>query len=299
MPEDGVKPLSHTEIMRYEDILWFSEVLSGLGMKKIRFTGGEPLVRRGMPKFLIDFRKVFPEMSLSITTNASLVTQNISDLAKVRGLSMNISLDTLDPIKFREMTRGGDIGDVVSGIRTAIEIGISPIKINTVPIRGFNDSELPRIVNFAWDNGLIPRFIEFMPLCDDVWTRDRFMGAAEILSVLEEMGSWNSVQPVFSPDSRVPHGPARYYTNSASGQTAGIIEAVSNHFCSECNRLRVTSSGRMRSCLFSGNEIPLLHIIRERNLEAVRREIIACIDMKPHSWNDARDGKGRMSDIGG
>jgi cyclic pyranopterin phosphate synthase len=299
MPRDGVASLPHDRIMRYEDILWLAGILSGMGVRKVRFTGGEPLVRRGMPGFLMDFRDAFPEMALSITTNASLAAQNARALARVAGLSMNISLDTLDPLKFREMTRGGNIGDVMSGIAAALDAGISPIKINTVPIRGFNDTELPEIIGFAWDNGIIPRFIEFMPLCDEVWARDRFMGSAEILRILSLMGEWTLISPGAKGEAGVPRGPAKYYLNSASGRVAGIIEAVSNHFCSSCNRLRITALGSMRPCLFSGKETPLLKIIRMRDSASVKREIIRGINAKPLFWNDARDGKGRMSDIGG
>jgi cyclic pyranopterin phosphate synthase len=300
MPPEGVPPLSHDDIMRYEDILWLAGILSELGVKKTRFTGGEPLVRRGMAGFLKDFRDVFPEMALSVTTNASLVAQNARALAQVPRLGMNISLDTLDPDKFREMTRGGDIMDVMSGIAAARDIGISPIKINAVPILGFNDSELPRIIEFAWDNGIVPRFIEFMPLCHGVWTRERFMGSGEILRVLrEKMGEWALVSPCASADGDVPSGPARYYSNAASGLTAGIIEAVSNHFCSRCNRLRITSSGGMRSCLFNGAETPLFDVVKSRDTASAKREILRGIDAKPLSWNDVRNGRGHMSGIGG
>jgi cyclic pyranopterin phosphate synthase len=182
----------------------------------------------------------------------------------------------------------------MSGIRSAIAIGLRPIKTNTVLVRGFNDLELPDIMNFAWGNGLLPRIIEFMPMNDCLWGRDKFVGSGEILGILSSLGDWSLAE-----QDEASHGPARYYIDNNTGRRLGIIEAVSNHFCSGCNRIRITASGKMRACLFNNEEIPLLHLIRERDAEAVKREIKSGINLKPDEWRNSSDGKSDMSGIGG
>jgi cyclic pyranopterin phosphate synthase len=294
MPEEGVKTRAHSDIMRYEDIVWLSHILVSLGIRHIRFTGGEPLVRRGMADFLASFRKEFPEPDISLTTNASLLSRFAATIAEARLSGINVSLDTIDRGKFASMTRRGDISGVMSGIASAVEHGIPNIKTNTVVMRGFNEHELPDIVRFAWSMGLLPRMIEFMPLCGDLWGREKFVPSGEIFGLLKPMGDWE-------PEERkkTAHGPAKYYRNARTGLEVGIIEAISDHFCSECNRLRITAAGNMRACLFNGRETPLLPAIRERNYAAVREAISAGIRLKPEKWNDAADGACHMSDIGG
>ncbi|MDR3165518.1 MAG: GTP 3',8-cyclase MoaA [Synergistaceae bacterium] len=296
MPEEGVKPRSHSEIMRFEDILWLSRILVSLGIRHIRFTGGEPLVRRGMADFLVSFREEFPELDISMTTNASLLSRFAGIIAKARLSGMNVSLDTLDTGKFTSMTRLGDISGVMSGIASAAELGIPNIKTNTVVMRGFNEHELPGIVKFSWKLGFIPRMIEFMPLCGDLWGKETFVSSGEIFELLKPAGDWSPERP---GAKKTAHGPAKYYTDARTGLKVGVIEAVSNHFCSECNRLRITAAGNLRACLFSSKETPLLTAIRERDEAASREAILTGIGLKPKKWNEAADGEGHMSDIGG
>ncbi|MDR1965612.1 MAG: GTP 3',8-cyclase MoaA [Synergistaceae bacterium] len=295
MPEEGVARLSHGGIMRYEEIIWLARVLVSLGVRHIRFTGGEPLVRKGMPEFLLSFRKEFPDIRLSLTTNASLLGEAAPVIARARLSGINVSLDTVDPVKFSAVTRTGDIRDVFGGIEAAASSGISPIKTNTVLMRGFNDAELPEILNFAWSLGLIPRIIEFMPLNESLWARDSFIGSDEIKSILNSLGDWKPEKT----DSQYPRGPAKYFADRATGRRVGIIEAVSNHFCESCNRLRITASGKFRACLFNNREIPLLGMVRARDRDALTRAITEGIGLKPAKWTQASDGDGNMSGIGG
>jgi len=287
--------------MRFEEIIWLSGILASLGVKRVRFTGGEPFARRGMAEFLVEFRREFPDLTLSVTTNASLVLKYIREIREARLCSLNISLDTLDPEKFSEVTRTGDISDVLEGIDAALSIGIPSIKTNTVLMRGFNDDELPRILSFAWSNGIIPRVIEFMPLEKKLWGQDRFIGSAEIFEIMKGLGDWVPLPGNVEHLHHHPAGPAKYYTDSHStgGRVFGIIEAVSNHFCAHCNRLRITATGKMRACLFNNEEIPLIDLIRSRDGEAVRQAILSGIDLKPENWRECADGFGRMSGIGG
>jgi cyclic pyranopterin phosphate synthase len=293
MPEDGVAPCSHGEIARYEDIMWLSRVLVSLGVTRVRFTGGEPFARLGMAEFLASFRREFPSLHIAVTTNASLLEGHGAALAEARLSGMNISLDTLDSRKFAEITRTGNISDVTRGIESALSLGI-PLKTNTVLMRGVNDSELPAILRFAWARGITPRVIEFMPLEGSLWGSDKFIGSAEILELAGKCGKWTP-----APGGGVPGGPAKYYTDTESGNVLGIIEAVSNHFCAGCNRLRITASAKMRACLFNNEEIPLLDAIRERDEDSVRRAILSGIGLKPENWRECADGRGHMSDIGG
>jgi cyclic pyranopterin phosphate synthase len=297
MPEEGVENLPHEEIMRYEDITFLCRVLLSLGVSKIRFTGGEPLVRRGMIPFLRGFREDFPDAVISITTNASLL-KNPAEFAGIGLSSMNVSLDTMNPEKFKEITRGGDLSDVLAGIAAAHDAGVPAIKTNTVLIRGFNDDELHRILSYAWGNGLIPRLIEFMPLSGDLWGSDKFISADDILGLLEvRYGSWRP----FDGENSLGFssaGPAKYYAN-AQNDVVGVIDAVSNHFCNTCNRLRVSASGGLRACLFGDVVTNLSEALRNRDAPALSEAIVAGMERKPEHWDSSRGGTSRMSGIGG
>ena len=300
MPEEGVSLLDHGDVMRYEEILFLCDVLKELGVRKVRFTGGEPLVRKGMVAFLREFRETFPDMAIALTTNASLLSRYADDLAAVRLSGLNISLDTIDPRKFREITRTGEVEDVFRGIAAASNAGILNIKTNTVLIRGFNDDELMAIMRYAWSTGTIPRLIEFMPLGDDVWNREKFISATEILAILSQHGEWLPAEAAGEDEENpAPRGPAKYYRDAENGNLVGIIEAVSNHFCATCNRLRITAAGRMRACLFSPGETDLLPHLRAEDRDALKKAITEGIDLKPDYWENVRDGKLRMSGIGG
>ncbi|GHV51191.1 cyclic pyranopterin monophosphate synthase [Synergistales bacterium] len=302
MPESGVRSVTHDNIMRYEDITFLCLVLSELGVRKVRFTGGEPLVRKGFVSFLIDFKKSFPDIAVSLTTNASLLAKYAPFLSDAGLYSMNISLDTLDREKFKKITRIGEIDDVREGIMAAKRAGIERIKSNTVLIRGFNDTELPDILGYAWDNGITPRFIEFMPLDCGLWRREDFLGARDALKLLEGLfGKWNLMEDSArykNDDKKIPLGPAKYYSNE-DGRVVGIIEAVSNHFCSVCNRLRVTASGGLRACLFAAEEARLLDMLRNKDAGSVKRAILDSAAAKPECWRDSLKGGVEMSGVGG
>ena len=218
MPEEGVKCLSHRDILRYEDIAFLCGAFAELGVGKFRFTGGEPLVRKGLVPFLQNLHAEIPHIKTALTTNASLLEEYAEGLARAGLHSLNISLDTLDQEKFRKITRIGDIERVYAGIKAAKRAGLANIKLNTVLIRGFNDGEVERLLEFAEEHGLLLRLIEFMPLEDDVWTKEAFISGQEILSMLpggrwikEERGGTNS------------DGPAQYFVNEATGRRIGVI----------------------------------------------------------------------------
>ena len=294
MPAEGVKCMEHKDILRYEEITLLCDAFWQLGVRKFRFTGGEPLVRKGMMDFLASLKVKYPEMKIALTTNASLLGEYSKRLAEIGIHSLNISLDTLDPVKFASVTRIGNLSSVILGIRAAASAGIKNLKLNAVLVKNFNDSEIGELLAFAKREGLMLRLIEFMPIEDSVWSKDSFISGEEILKMLPNGESWVPMNSKTSED-----GPAQYYYNKISDDTIGIITAVSNHFCKNCNRLRVSASGGLRTCLFSPDEVSLRPIIAMNDIELLKDKILESIKSKPKCWNDVRTGQLHMSGIGG
>lgn len=294
MPETGVRCIDHDSILRYEDISFLCSVFWELGMRKFRFTGGEPLVRRGLVPFLWRLKTELTGIKLALTTNGSLLDRYAGQLARAGIHSLNISLDTLDPEKFASITRVGSLDTVIKGIRAARDAGIKNIKLNAVLIKGFNDTEVSALLDFAKKERLLLRLIEFMPLEDAVWSAEHFISGGEILGMLPDSGAWKPEKGGGEED-----GPARYYVNEKTGDVIGVIEAVSNHFCDSCNRLRVSAEGGLRACLFDDRETPLRDVIRRRDEEGLTALILNSVKEKPRCWDDVRKGGLHMSRIGG
>ncbi|MDO4987530.1 MAG: GTP 3',8-cyclase MoaA [Synergistes sp.] len=294
MPPEGVKCIPHADILRYEEIKFLCGIFCEMGIEKFRFTGGEPLVRRGLVPFLKELHNELPQAKIALTTNASLLSDNAEALASSGISALNISLDTLNPERFKEITRIGTIDKVIEGIDAAVDAGIENIKINTVLIRGFNDKEIPAILKFAEERKIVLRLIEFMPLQDGIWHKNSFISGSEILSNMPCADGWREVK--CSDKNR---GPAQYYENDETGERIGIITAVSNHFCSRCNRLRLSALGNLRTCLFNPEETPLKDLVRNGDAEKLRAAIYDAVARKPRCWNDIRDGHIKMSGIGG
>lgn len=296
MPPEGVKCLDHDSIMRYEEISLLCGVFYDLGVRKFRFTGGEPLVRKGLVPFLRKIKEEYPEIKTALTTNASLLGEYAGELAEARIHSLNISLDTLDPVKFARVTRIGSLDTVLKGIKAAVNACITNIKLNAVLIKGFNDGEIAALLKFSRENGLRLRLIEFMPLEDGVWKKEDFISGEEILKMLPGGDAWRKEAAAPDKDGL---GPAQYYKNEKTGDFIGIITAVSNHFCQSCNRLRVSASGNLRTCLFSPLETPLRPLILESDRDGLKKLILETIKNKPRCWNDVKEGRQHMSGIGG
>lgn len=294
MPEDGVEWIAHSEIMRYEDVLFLLSELGKWGVKKARFTGGEPLLRKGLTGFLRDVRRGLPDMRIAVTTNGALLVRFAKELEDIGIAGINVSLDTLDKDKFREVTRGGDIGDVLSGIAAASKTSVQ-VKMNCVLMRGFNDCEIYNMLEFSERFSVLLRLIEFMPLDGEVWSKNRFISSAEVLEKLG--GGWKERK---TEDISVPAGPARYYRNTGSGQVIGVISAVSDHYCASCNRLRITANGKLRPCLFSNFSIDLLPVLRSRDEKGLREIFERAISVKPKiGVLGGRDETRHMVQIGG
>jgi GTP 3',8-cyclase len=267
MPEGGLDPLEHQEILSYEEILRVIRVALGLGIQKIRVTGGEPLVRRGVVGFLERISALRGVQDLSLTTNGILLADMAADLRRAGLRRVNVSLDTLDPVRFQEVTRRPGLQAVLRGLDAARRVGLWPIKINVVAMRGINDGEIERFADFAREHGFEVRFIELMPSNPDSWEAKRFVTAAEILEVLRARFD---LRPFETPGLS---GPSRTFLLPGGGKV-GVISPLSDHFCGRCNRLRLTAEGKLRSCLFSDAETDLRPLLRSEAPEELLSEAI-------------------------
>lgn len=282
MPPGGLKPAGHSDILRYEEIVRILRVAVHRGVRKVRITGGEPLVRKNITGLIQMIKGIDGLQQLSLTTNGILLEQYAEELADAGLDRVNISLDSLKPARYREITRGGDLKAVLSGIKAAERAGLTPIKINMIPIRGLNEDEIGEFAKITLTAPYQVRFIEFMPFVPEaMWNREKFMSSEEIQSLVAQIGT-------LIPVETKKAGPARYCSFEGAAGVVGFISPISNHFCTECNRLRLTADGKLRPCLFSETEIDLKPSLRCDEPDAeIRRLIELSIAVKPkgHEMN--------------
>ena len=250
------KWLPHREILRFEEIEKIVKVGAKLGVKRIRLTGGEPLIRKNI-EILVEKLSQIPEIvDLSLTTNGFFLEELGGKLKKVGLKRLNISLDTLNKEKFKILTGVDAFEKVLKGINLALDLGFNPVKINVVVIKGFNDDEILELAKLTFEKPLEVRFIEFMPIGkNSLWNENHIITAQEIKEIL------NKYSPLI-PSNSVGGGPAKVFKWKNTLGKIGIISPISEHFCYKCNRLRITPDGRLRPCLFSDNEINLKPILR-------------------------------------
>lgn len=296
MPEKGVTSKSHGEILSYEEILDFVRVVAPMGITKVRITGGEPLVRKGVEDFILKLREIKDIEDVSMTTNASLLAPVAVRLKQVGLNRVNISLDSLKPERFQRITRRGKLEDVLLGIEAALKAELTPVKINCVITRGFNEDEIGDFVNLTKDYPIYIRFIELMPLGDTSWSNGHFISADEIKSLIKE-----ELTPI-----RVAAGagPARYYKVPGALGGIGFITPISRHFCGNCNRIRLTADGKLKPCLEADVEIDVKQALREkRGEEEIKRLFLETLAKKPvcHNMRSELDieRNRRMWQIGG
>ena len=277
MPKDGIALLSHEDILRYEEMIRIARVAVSKGVSKIRITGGEPLARKGIVAFMASLAHMQGVGDLSMTTNGVLLYDNALPLRRAGLKRLNISLDSLQHEKYKKITRGGDIKRVWAGLEKAREAGFAPIKINVVVVKGINDDEIMDFARLAVQRAVHVRFIEYMPIGrENGWQANRFISSAEIQQMVETLG------PLIAVPSGNGSGPAKMFTLPGAKGKLGFISSLSNHFCSNCNRLRLTPDGKLRTCLFSDKEIDLKTLLREGCTDAALKEIItAAILTKP------------------
>ena len=287
MPESGICKCAHEEILSIEEYVEIARAAVSLGIRKIRLTGGEPLVRRGLLGLCRQLRAI-PELEeLCLTTNGSLLPQMAKPLREAGVDRLNISLDTLRPERFSYITRRGNLEDVWAGIEAAEAAGFRNLKLDTVLIGGFNDDEIADFLNLTVDHPSEIRFIELMPMgpCAS-WDKSCFLPGAEVLK------RFPALQQI------EPNGVARRYRLPGAKGTVGLISPLSHEFCSECRRVRVTSDGKLKGCLHSREEISLRGLHGEALEEAIRRGIL----QKPrqhHLGERPSDTPRTMNQIGG
>ncbi len=295
MPPEGVPQMPHSEILSYEEIQTIVQAAAELGINRIRFTGGEPLVRAELPKLIKMLSQVEGIEELSLTTNGTVLKKYALEL-KQAGLSrVNVSLDTLKPDKFRYITRLGELKPVLEGIKAAKVVGFEPVKINTVVMRGTNDDEILDFTKMTYEEGWHIRFIEFMP----------FKGVAEFIPSVELRQHVSMLGKLESCASITGNGPATYYRLSEAKGTIGFISPLTEpSFCSRCNRMRLTPDGRLRPCLLGEDEIDLKMPLRNNaSMEELKRLILKAIASKLEHHHleggNFRLVKRKMSQIGG
>lgn len=299
MPEEGVPSIPHGEILSYEELLRVAAATVRLGVRKIRVTGGEPLVRKGIVDFVRQLATLPEHPEIVLTTNGLRLAELAEEL-KAAGLSrVNVSLDTLREDRFEGITRREGLARVLAGLQAAERVGLAPIKVNMVPILGVNEDEIVDFARLTLRHPWEIRFIEYMPVSDNLGfsPEQRFPAQA----IMEELSRLGILLPI--PRSG-PAGPARLFHYAGAPGRLGVIPAVSSHFCSECNRLRVTADGRIRPCLFSDHEVDLKQALRGANSDQALEEVIAAATgAKPEKHHigadDFRPGERNMHGIGG
>jgi cyclic pyranopterin phosphate synthase len=305
-PEEQFEFIPHEEILRYEEIVEIIEEAVNLGVTKVRITGGEPLARKGVVDFIKKLRDIKKLEDISLTTNGFFLSEYAEKLKNAGLNRVNISLDTLQEEKYKKITRGGSLEKVLKGIDSALKAELLPIKINTVLIRGINDAEVEDFVRLTLGRPVSVRFIEFMPSGEELKDnyKDRFISVLEIKESLAE-------KYLFRPiDINSGNGPAKYYQIKGGQGTIGFITALSQHFCETCNRIRLTSEGKLRPCLFSNKEVDIKQAIRSAKTDdkiirskIIRNKIRESINIKPegHKLNEKFSNRDffKMSKIGG
>jgi GTP 3',8-cyclase len=270
MPQEGVPKLAHDDILSYEEIIRLAKIAVAMGIRKVRITGGEPLVRRDVLHLCTHIAQIPGLANLTLTTNARLLAQHAASLYQAGVQRINISLDTLNPEKYARITRYDCFHEVWRGIETAHQVGFQPIKLNVVVMRGINDDEIEDLATITKDHPFHVRFIEHMPVqMTGDESRQRFLGSDEILDRLRRLGPLEEVR------SHNSNGPARHYQIAGAAGKIGIISPISHHFCSTCNRLRLTADGKLRTCLFATEETDLQRPLRRGATDEELAAIIA------------------------
>jgi cyclic pyranopterin phosphate synthase len=303
MPEEGMEFMDNEKLLRFEDIVEVVRAGAQMGIHKLRITGGEPLVRRNLEQLIADLASIPGIDDIGMTTNGIFLSKKAAEL-KAAGLNrINISLDTLDPSRFRMIARRGDLSKVLEGIESAAKVGLEPIKLNMVLLKDINDDEIGAFLRMSLDYPLHVRFIEYMPIghADDNWRR-HYLPLIRVTEVAEELGL--RIEPT---GHIVGNGPSENYRIQAGVGTFGLIHPVSNHFCEQCNRLRLTADGHLKPCLYWVDELDVRPHLGDS--EALKNLFNRAMVIKPQNHEMAAklsdEGQShvpterRMSQIGG
>ncbi len=295
MPED-LPLISHLDILSYEEILRLCAVMAGMGIRNVKVTGGEPLTRKGAVPFILKLKALPGIEHITLTTNAVLLNPHIEALQQMKLDGINISLDTLSPVIYKKITGRDEFHQVWLALNSALNAGLQ-VKINCVPIKGINEQEILSFVNLAKDLPLNIRFIELMP----TGAQGKFMGVSsdEIITLIA--GKYLDLEP---DPTKHGFGPARYFKSNQLKGSIGIISAISNHFCSTCNRIRLTSEGFLKLCLYHSDGLDLRKMLREGARDAeIETAVKMAVYQKPErhffGYENSESGIEKMSRIGG
>lgn len=300
MPPEGIPAPKSDELLSNEEILSFMRQAALLGISRVRLTGGEPLLRKGLVELVRSLSAIPGIDEISLTTNAMLLEKYAAALSEAGLSRVNISLDTLNPEKFTRITRGGQIGKVFRGIAAAETYGLTPIKINTVVVGGLNDDELLSLARLSVDHPWHIRFIELMPIGNAQDWGDSFPPLDQRYISVQEMKT-RLLSLVLQPTEKpIGNGPARSFRIPDAPGTVGFISPLGEHFCEDCNRMRLTADGTLRPCLLMDTEIFVKDVLG--NDQALPEYIARAVSLKPkshelclHHFPEAR----RMAQIGG
>lgn len=292
MPPEGVELVSHDDILTFEQITVAVRAAASLGIDKVRLTGGEPLVRAGIVELVRMIADIDGVREVSMTTNGTLLEKYAVPLIDAGLSRINVSLDTLRYERFREITRTGDLADVLRGLKAAGDAGLNPVKVNVVPMLGVNDDEIADFARMTVDAGWHVRFIELMPFNRTI----KFVPSKTLRGKIEDLGQ---LQPY---SGLAGNGSASYFTLPGAKGTIGFISPVSEPFCQSCNRLRLSATGKLFPCLFSDDGIDIRTPLRDgADVAEVTHLFKAAVAAKPrrHHLEDGRKINTHMSSIGG
>jgi GTP 3',8-cyclase len=269
MPAEGLPWLERSALLSYEEIERLVRLLAAMGVRDVRLTGGEPLVRKELWRLVEQLSAIEDVEDLSLTTNGYLLARQVDDLVRAGLRRVNVSLDSLSRDRFYQLTRRDSMAQVLEGLEAAQQHPeLRPIKVNVVALKDFTEDEVLRFAEFARQHPYEVRFIEFMPLdADRSWTRDKVLPNAEIVSMIDAVYPLEAV-------GRERHGTARRYRFADGNGEMGFISPVSEPFCGDCNRIRLTAEGQLRTCLFSMNETDLCSPLRDGATDAELEELV-------------------------
>ncbi len=289
MPSDGFASVAHKDILTYEEILRIVKISSGIGVKKFRITGGEPLVRKGIVDLVREMNAI-DGVETTFTTNGLLLEEMAQSLKEAGVKRLNISIDSLKPARFEKITVTGHLDKVMRGIEKAYQVGFSPIKLNVVAIRGFNDDEIMDFIALAKDRPYQVRFIEFMPIQKNSWNKSQFMACDEIEAAIRK----NLNSPLRAVHEK--NSPSRDYAIDGYAGRIGLISPVSRHFCDSCNRIRLTSDGHIKSCLLREGEEDIKSAMRRGASDEEIKALISRAVILKGAGHQLGDKKGGMEE---
>lgn len=297
MPASGMTFAPRRELLRFEEITFVVDVAVSLGVDKVRITGGEPLLRSELPTLIAMLKEETEVADIAMTTNGLLLDRHAVALAEAGLKRVNVSLDSLDPERFTEVTRHGILEDVWEGIEAASRAGLEPIRINALLLEGFNDDEVGDWLDLAREHAIDVRFMELMPIGEGA-ELGRLGGYLNLTTLRERLVQERGLIPV---DPAIGNGPARYWKEPDSPGRIGFITPMSNSYCDTCSRMRLTAKGKIRACLAEDEHVDISQAARAGDREAVIEGFRRAVAQKPagHQWRDGVVTETGMSALGG